>query len=473
MPMYRSALHQRPQQTQHHPTCRCSDCHLKVDLFPRNERGTILLPHPSWIKPLGHADDALILENRRWSVGHGQIQDKGKGKEAVEVRSRSQSISRLEGPGQPRSPSWQHRLAAEQSRMASPSHASTSTLPPTSSVHSHSQDHTPQFNMKLPQIQASSNLSGPSQLSQRYPQFSNPHSSPSASYPPPTDRSSRPSNKRKASELQDSPKHVAHPSHPLPPPTNCGDAQGPHHIGRVVRRRTANEDNEPQRGTESRGLPYQSHASAGPSPRSQPGMELSFNSGHGPSRRGSLPLSDRASPTVPSLGPGLSAPVNGTRFVPPAQLPSGVATTTAEPSLIRFSIRPENFQPEGVITTTRMTQTKRRSADSMPVADDTQNGRGTDGEGYEDRDSNASGSEVSSRSSSVNRTRSQANPIRFREPLTEKSRQDRKVVKGGIAIVQVKWDSDRKRRQGYFAPDNGAEKSPFRHYSKDDCCFDD
>ncbi|EAU82842.2 hypothetical protein CC1G_05464 [Coprinopsis cinerea okayama7 len=332
--------------------------------------------------------------------------------------------------------------------MASPSHASTSTLPPTSSVHSHSQDHTPQFNMKLPQIQASSNLSGsslqlpliderkptvivilgPSQLSQRYPQFSNPHSSPSASYPPPTDRSSRPSNKRKASELQ---------------------------------------------GTESRGLPYQSHASAGPSPRSQPGMELSFNSGHGPSRRGSLPLSDRASPTVPSLGPGLSAPVNGTRFVPPAQLPSGVATTTAEPSLIRFSIRPENFQPEGVITTTRMTQTKRRSADSMPVADDTQNGRGTDGEGYEDRDSNASGSEVSSRSSSVNRTRSQANPIRFREPLTEKSRQDRKVVKGGIAIVQVKWDSDRKRRQGYFAPDNGAEKSPFRHYSKDDCCFDD
>ena len=59
MPMYRSALHQRPQQTQHHPTCRCSDCHLKVDLFPRNERGTILLPHPSWIKPLGHVDGEL------------------------------------------------------------------------------------------------------------------------------------------------------------------------------------------------------------------------------------------------------------------------------------------------------------------------------------------------------------------------------------------------------------------------------
>lgn len=73
----------------------------------------------------------------------------------------------------------------------------------------------------------------------------------------------------------------------------------------------------------------------------------------------------------------------------------------------------------------------------------------------------------------VLQTRIRTNPIRFREPLTSTSRQDRKVVKGGVSIVQVKWDSDRKRRQGYFAPDNGAEKSPFRHYSKDDCCFDD
>lgn len=75
---------------------------------------------------------------------------------------------------------------------------------------------------------------------------------------------------------------------------------------------------------------------------------------------------------------------------------------------------------------------------------------------------------------SVLQTRMRLNPIRFREPLTAASRSDRRVYRGGVAIVQVKWDSDRKRRQGYFAPDsNGAEKSPFRHYSKEDCCFSD
>lgn len=33
---------------------------------------------------------------------------------------------------------------------------------------------------------------------------------------------------------------------------------------------------------------------------------------------------------------------------------------------------------------------------------------------------------------------------------------------------QVKWDSERKRRQGYFAQD-GTVKSKFRHYNKSDC----
>lgn len=34
------------------------------------------------------------------------------------------------------------------------------------------------------------------------------------------------------------------------------------------------------------------------------------------------------------------------------------------------------------------------------------------------------------------------------------------------SAVQVKWDSDRKRRQGYFAQSDGNEKSPFRHYNQ-------
>jgi hypothetical protein len=85
----------------------------------------------------------------------------------------------------------------------------------------------------------------------------------------------------------------------------------------------------------------------------------------------------------------------------------------------------------------------------------------------DDDEGQASGSQGGSSAPS-----SQTN-IRFREPLTANSRQDRRVVKGGVATIQVKWDSDRKRRQGYFAPDAGSEKSKFRHYSKEDCCFDE
>lgn len=40
------------------------------------------------------------------------------------------------------------------------------------------------------------------------------------------------------------------------------------------------------------------------------------------------------------------------------------------------------------------------------------------------------------------------------------------------SAVQVKWDSERKRRQGYFAQDDGNEKSPFRHYNQTSCNFD-
>ena len=41
-----------------------------------------------------------------------------------------------------------------------------------------------------------------------------------------------------------------------------------------------------------------------------------------------------------------------------------------------------------------------------------------------------------------------------------------------LSTVHVKWDSERKRRQGYFAQEEGSEKSPFRHYNKADCDFE-
>lgn len=56
--------------------------------------------------------------------------------------------------------------------------------------------------------------------------------------------------------------------------------------------------------------------------------------------------------------------------------------------------------------------------------------------------------------------------FRFQEPITSPTRPR------DLSIVQVKWDSERKRRQGYFAQEEGAEKSPFRHYNKANCDFE-
>ncbi|KAF8804457.1 hypothetical protein BYT27DRAFT_7258930 [Phlegmacium glaucopus] len=41
-----------------------------------------------------------------------------------------------------------------------------------------------------------------------------------------------------------------------------------------------------------------------------------------------------------------------------------------------------------------------------------------------------------------------------------------------LSIIRVKRDSEKKRRQGYFAQEEGAEKSPFRHYNKGNCDFE-
>ncbi|KAF8156632.1 hypothetical protein B0H34DRAFT_469150 [Crassisporium funariophilum] len=63
--------------------------------------------------------------------------------------------------------------------------------------------------------------------------------------------------------------------------------------------------------------------------------------------------------------------------------------------------------------------------------------------------------------------------FRFQEPVMPQSH----VVsptnrQREFSIVHVKWDSDRKRRQGYFSQEDGAEKSPFRHYNKGKCDFE-
>lgn len=55
-------------------------------------------------------------------------------------------------------------------------------------------------------------------------------------------------------------------------------------------------------------------------------------------------------------------------------------------------------------------------------------------------------------------------PVIYDDPAASPNQQA-----GGIAI---KWDSERKRRQGYYAQiGEGSEKSNFRHYSKSQIDF--
>ena len=62
--------------------------------------------------------------------------------------------------------------------------------------------------------------------------------------------------------------------------------------------------------------------------------------------------------------------------------------------------------------------------------------------------------------------------FRFQEPVVPEAHTTSPVHTRDLSIVQVKWDSERKRRQGYFAQEEGSEKSPFRHYNKADCDFE-
>ncbi|KAF8970400.1 hypothetical protein BDZ97DRAFT_1914700 [Flammula alnicola] len=66
--------------------------------------------------------------------------------------------------------------------------------------------------------------------------------------------------------------------------------------------------------------------------------------------------------------------------------------------------------------------------------------------------------------------------LRFQNPVTPQihvaNAARPKSRARATSVVHVKWDTERKRRQGYFAQEDGAEKSPFRHYNKTGCDFD-
>ncbi|KAJ3502389.1 hypothetical protein NLJ89_g8908 [Agrocybe chaxingu] len=65
----------------------------------------------------------------------------------------------------------------------------------------------------------------------------------------------------------------------------------------------------------------------------------------------------------------------------------------------------------------------------------------------------------------------QAAQIRFQDPVVPEDHIASPIRPRELSIVQVKWESDRKRRQGYFSQEEGAEKSNFRHYNKEQCDY--
>jgi len=62
--------------------------------------------------------------------------------------------------------------------------------------------------------------------------------------------------------------------------------------------------------------------------------------------------------------------------------------------------------------------------------------------------------------------------FQFQDPVVPEDHITSPIRPRELSIVHVKWDSERKRRQGYFSQEEGAEKSPFRHYNKANCDLD-
>ncbi|KAF6753703.1 hypothetical protein DFP72DRAFT_401930 [Ephemerocybe angulata] len=308
--------------------------------------------------------------------------------------------------------------------------------------------------------------------------------------------------KRKLSELYDTldpTEHVLDFRNPPPP-------QGREPLRGFPRRRISRgESTYSRQGTpESHATgvqSYRSHVSESESPRSILNADTDTGVEMGSSASRQRSLSEQgllfSAAAGPSQRPGRSTSSDSGyhhRRSPPTE------PSQSRPSVFKFSARSENPQPliSSNPTTTPTTTKTTATTTTMTEGGDVSGSGGPSStravrsrvESHDSRDEDelmegrvpsldpdaddepgvVHGSSSSTYPSSMAAPNS--TPIRFREPLTADSRQDRRVVKGGVAVIQVKWDSDRKRRQGYFAPDAGSEKSRFRHYSKDDCCFD-
>jgi len=125
-----------------------------------------------------------------------------------------------------------------------------------------------------------------------------------------------------------------------------------------------------------------------------------------------------------------------------------------KPKIIKFSSRSENPQPDKNPAST--TTSAERSVNSSPTQDPTPPSSSS----YllpPQFEEGSSGPQTQ---------------FRFQEPVVPEDHVTSSIRPRELSIVQVKWDSERKRRQGYFAQEEGAEKSPFRHYNKANCDFE-
>ncbi|KAF8804444.1 hypothetical protein BYT27DRAFT_6688756 [Phlegmacium glaucopus] len=140
-----------------------------------------------------------------------------------------------------------------------------------------------------------------------------------------------------------------------------------------------------------------------------------------------------------------------------------IGAAQAKPKIIRFSSRSENPQPVNNIDAPKITgeksgEQKNKKINSSPTT--------------RDPPKSSSSSSHQLQSQSEGSSSSSQTQFHFQEPVVPEDHIPSPIRPRELSIIHVKWDSERKRRQGYFAQEEGAEKSPFRHYNKANCDFE-
>ncbi|PPQ66644.1 hypothetical protein CVT24_006936 [Panaeolus cyanescens] len=442
-----SSVQQYPHQPGD-PECRCPACHLKNELFPRTRDGKIVLPSPWSATSRVQTPVAMprpIPASSRPPRVPSALAGAGTGLHDIQ-RPQSSGGRRLIPDDRGEGSSRGRSTHAARAHPATITLGPTSTTPPLSSPRSSSDVHQsrrarsrasrpydPNAKKKNESGSPTPSLSGPSNQLRPWQMLSEENADISrrsprlTSYPPGPGAQSE-----LLSNFQGNPYIVEGVPQALSSPGPVNRHGGDHQINMsgsfsmLSMDPAASPSNE--RATQHRHRNLYTQSSTGGSPHR---------------RESSFGVSSSAT---------LDASINAT----------GMRSDTDHPRVIRFSSRSQNPQPQlsraGAFSSIHDEEGTNPALFTLIV--DT----------IVDHHNSLAG--PSSMPSHPQQTQMQATRIRFQEPVIPESSSGGSSRPGEASIVQVKWDSDRKRRQGYFAQEEGSEKSPFRHYNKADCDFD-